>query len=164
MQSIYPLHEDKSMTNTTNTAPRFAAIVRADDDDADGFSEAVRHSLEAIRADLSTVIGWQVEVQYGAADEQTEQWAAFVLNVAPWGPLLPISIFIGKRIEGFGVIVGIDPRVALYKVGDEEQFQNDEELKDLIFDTVIANFDMLVNTKRPVDHKLIALASSAPAE
>jgi hypothetical protein len=152
------------MTKTTNTAPQFPTIARADDDNADGFSDAVRQSLENIRADLSTAIGWRVEVQYGAADEQTEQWAAFVLNVAPWGPLLPISVFIGKRIEGFGVIVGIDPRVALYDVWDADQFQDDDELKELIFDTVIANFDMLVTTKRPLDHKLIALASLAPAE
>lgn len=127
-------------------------------------SESLRNSLDDIRRDVSRSIGYPVGLAYGAADEPTEQWAAFVLDVAPWGPYAVISVFIGKRVAGFAAIVGPDRRGALMHVESESEFKDDPEIHRLILDTVAANFEYLARPKRPTDHTLIALASGSPVQ
>lgn len=131
------------------------------DDNAEGFSPALRERLDTIRGDISRAIHWPVTVNYGSADETTEQWAAFVLDVGRACPVA-LSIFIGKRIEGFAAVVGKDPRTALRYVDDEARFMDDASLYHLIRDTVVAEFKAL--TKTPRRPKSDAAALNAPLQ
>lgn len=139
-------------------------VVRDEDDAADGFSESLRERLDDIRRDISRAIQWPVSVAYGCADEPAEQWAAFVLDIAPEGAL-PVSIFIGDRVKGFAAIVGTDPRTVLGYVETEARFMDDAGLYRLIHETVTAEFMALTTRrKRRDDAALIALALGAPVQ
>jgi hypothetical protein len=138
---------------------------RDEEDNADGFSKGLRERLDDIRGDISRGIHWPVKVVYGNCDDDpNDQWAAFFIDIEGRCPVA-LSIFIGKRVEGFAAILGADPRTVLRYVDDEARFGDEADLYHLIYQTVTARFKELTKKgRRPNDDELISMGFGTPLQ